>query len=217
MSYHSVSSCVTLMWIYGPAASSCLEPCHWPWLRIYAGMSADSLSAWVDIPPDYCLFAQIRQTDLSLQAHFSPLSPASASILSDHPAEVREALPLLWQNQTRLSDKLNNWVWAFFARWVLAHIPFVMHTEMVFPVFSLHISSPVLQEYKRLFADVSNKGSESTPHRWKRNDAKVLGITLVNSRRTGGIWMAYMEMSEIIWLKCLHTHKHIRTSFSIWK
>lgn len=41
----------------------CLDLCRWPWLHIYTGMSADGLSGRVNIPPDYCLFAQIRTTD----------------------------------------------------------------------------------------------------------------------------------------------------------
>lgn len=51
----------------------CLDPHPQPWLRIYTGMPADSLSCCVNIPPDYSLFAQIQKADPkhSHHAHFS--------------------------------------------------------------------------------------------------------------------------------------------------
>lgn len=74
--------CVTPMWVYGPDASACvLTPRPRPWLRIYTGMPADSLSCCVNIPPVCSLLAQIQKTDPehSHQAHFSP--PAFTPIL----------------------------------------------------------------------------------------------------------------------------------------
>ena len=52
-------------------------------------MSTDSLSAMVNISPDYCLFAQIRGTDPKQVG----LRPLSVYIDNDEPTEWGELCP----------------------------------------------------------------------------------------------------------------------------
>lgn len=96
------------LWTHCPLL--CLDLWRWPSLHIYTGMSVDILSAWVNIPPDYCLFAQIRQSGLklNLQPQPRPLSAAFTSILitllswfknhlsSDRLDHVNEPLSYWW-------------------------------------------------------------------------------------------------------------------------
>lgn len=124
----------------------CLDLCCWPWLHTYSGMSADSLSAWVNIPPDCCLFAQIRGTDPK-RAHFSPLSPAFTSKLI---TLLKWAELCLSSDDTRLDYCM--------CRIQRVSAPFKRHstsylscTQTWSSQSSLHM---VLQEYKGLFADV---------------------------------------------------------------
>ena len=134
----------------------CLDLCPWPWLHIYIGMSADSLSCWVNIPPD--LLSVCSDHKDSLQSYSSPC-------LRFDKTKIR--LPYA----QRLS--------------VVQHFLLVMQADVVFRFFPSDVSLPALQQYKGLFADVWSHTAESTPHRWQRDDVKVLGITLVNSRGIG--------------------------------
>lgn len=90
------------LWTHCPLL--CLDLWRWPSLHIYTGMSVDILSAWVNIPPDYCLFAQIRQS--GLKPNLSPVhlalllhpywSLCKNHLSSDRLDHVNEPLSYWW-------------------------------------------------------------------------------------------------------------------------
>lgn len=165
-----VPSCVTPMWIYGPDASSCVL-ISVPDLDYTSTQECHLIAyhAGSISHLTYYLFAQITKTHFSHTHH-------PASDLKKPRLDCRMYKDWVWFSISHLSCK-QTWSSDFPFRCFLASVTAV-HRIVCW----------------RLIAHTT----ESTPHRWQRDDVKVLGITLVNSRGIG----VHSEMSDLDGNEC---------------